>query len=121
MLPILSLLIPIPGIQTEVSQDWLQVQKPAFKAASFPPISKNNPQAVVCEFTGTLSKGVFIESAQLPGHKSDNFPDAWFKGMLKSIHVPNQPAKLKGRFQLRFCPISQAVTAAEPITLWFKK
>ena len=121
MLPILALLMPISGIQTEIGQDWQQIQKPIFESASFPPISKNNPQAVVCEFTGTLSKGTFTESAQLPGHYSDNFPDAWFKGMMKSIHVPNQPGYVKGRFQLRFCPASQAITAAEPITLWFKK
>ena len=121
----LALLVLVPGIQSEAIQGWQRVPKLLLKSTTYPPASKNNSGPVVFEFTGTLAKGVFIDSALLPGHSSSDFPNDWFRKTLRSIRVPNQQARLHGRFQLRFSPVGAAIVspkvAAEPITLWFKK
>ena len=121
MTPLIVILVSVPGIQAEVGHDWQQIPNIMLKSATFPPISKNNPNPVVCEFTGTLVKGRFIESALLPGHDSAAFPEEWFQQIVKSIQGHVGQKSMKGRFQIRFNSLRQAISSTEPITLWFKK
>jgi hypothetical protein len=121
MLPIFAIFVLTPGIQANANQTWQQIPNIVIKGATYPEASKNNPKDVVCEFTGTLVKGVFTHSLLLPAQSTDNFPETWFRKTLNSIRVPKQKENLQGHFQLRFTPMELVLAGGEPITLWFKK